>query len=1078
MRNFTLFFLVSFFIFESFGQKKRDKSEAQNKDFFEENDLTQLSFRSIGPALTSGRVSDLAIHPDSKDTWYVAAASGGLWYTDNHGITFTPIFDNYSSYSIACVEIANTNSSVIWVGTGENNNQRSVSYGDGVYKSVDGGKSFMNMGLKNSEHIGNIIIHPENEDIVWVSAYGPLWSKGGDRGVYKSLDGGRTWNKTLDVSENTGVSEIAIDPSNPNILYASAHQRRRREWTYVGGGPESGLYKSIDGGNTWKQINNGLPSKEMGRIGIAVSPSNPNVIYAITEAKYDKGGFFKSVNKGETWVKQSDYSTSGNYYQEIFVDPKNENKVFAMDTYLHHTIDGGKHFVLTGESKKHVDNHVIWIDPDNTNHWIVGCDGGVYETFSHAAEWRYYSNLPITQFYKVVTDNAVPFYHIYGGTQDNNSMGGPSTTNNIAGILNTDWYITNGGDGFESAVDWEDPNIIYAQAQYGWLVRYNKETGEKVPIQPMAGEKDEAYRWNWDAPIIVSKHDSKTVYFAANKVFKSMNRGDDWQTISPDLSQGIDRNKLEVMDQVWSIDAVMKNASTTIYGNIVAMDESPIKKGLLYVGTDDGIIHVTRDDGNTWDKIVDFPGVPQNTRVNAITADLYDANTVYAVFNPQRSGDFKPYILKSTDNGKNWNHIETDLPSRGNTYCLKQDHVNKELLFVGTEFGAYFSNNGGQNWHKLSGLPTIAIYDLDIQRRENDLVAASFGRGFYVLDDYTPLRLLHEDIIGHQDFLFPIDTALLFVPKDPLGLKGTGFQGHNLWMAKNEPYGSIFSIFIHEGFESMKSKRLKEEKLLEQAGKDVYYPSFDKLKSEEKEFLPKLIFIIKDEKGQEIRRINKKLEKGVSRVVWDMRTNSTNIIGSKGNGFLVVPDTYFLTVIKINSAKENVIDTLYSNKPFVIEGWNNEKLSKKKQSELLEFRLDVLSVNRDYAHFLEQFQKLNDKIISISSAILENANGPIELSKEIYKLKEEIDSIRISLYGDKLKTKHEFETQPSLDERFGMLQYKIYYNTSEVTSTHRSDLEIVERNLKTLKKKFDVILKMVSEIESALLEKDMPYFKN
>ncbi|MEY4894241.1 MAG: hypothetical protein RL751_1056, partial [Bacteroidota bacterium] len=456
----------------AFAQKKTPTPI--EKPPYDAGTVGALSFRMVGPALTSGRVIDIAVHPTNKDTWYVAAAAGGVWLTQNHGITFDPIFDGYGSYSIGCVTLAPSNPNTVWVGSGENNNQRSVSYGDGVYKSVDGGKSFTNMGLKNTEHIGKIIVHPTNENIIWVAAYGPLWSSGGERGVYKSTDGGLTWTRTLFVSEHTGISEIAIDPNNPDILYAAAHQRRRHEYTYIGGGPESGLYKSTDGGTTWKEINSGLPKGDMGRVGLAVSPADANVVYAIVEARYEKGGVYRSNNKGETWSKQGSFSTSGNYYQEIICDPKDVNKIFAMDTYMHHSTDGGKNFVPTGEKNKHVDNHCIWIDPSNTNHWLVGCDGGLYETYTHAKEWSFFGNLPIIQFYKVVTDNATPFYNIYGGTQDNNSMGGPAATQNVSGILNTDWFITNGGDGFESATDWSNPNITYAQAQYGWLVRYDR----------------------------------------------------------------------------------------------------------------------------------------------------------------------------------------------------------------------------------------------------------------------------------------------------------------------------------------------------------------------------------------------------------------------------------------------------------------------------------------------------------------------------------------------------------------------------------------------------------------------------
>ena len=405
MKTFSLLLLI-FFSSQLIAQKKKSNSDETNK--IEASTVSNMRFRLVGPALTSGRIADLAVHPNNDNLWFVAAASGGVWKTENHGTTFTPIFDNYGSFSTSCVEFAPSNPNTIWVGTGENNNQRSVAYGDGVYKSVDGGKSFKNMGLKKSEHIGNIIIHPNDENTIWVAAYGPVWSAGGERGVYKSIDGGTTWKQTLDISENTGVAEIAIDPNNPNVLYASAHQRRRREWTYIGGGPESGLYKSTDGGVTWKEINSGLPQGDMGRIGIAVSPANSDYVFAIVEGRYGKGGFYRSTNRGESWDKMSGYSTSGNYYQEIICDPYDVDKVFSMNTWLHHTEDGGRNFKATGEDKKHVDNHCIWINPKNTDHWIVGCDGGIYETFNHAKDWKYYANLPLIQFYKVATDNSTP----------------------------------------------------------------------------------------------------------------------------------------------------------------------------------------------------------------------------------------------------------------------------------------------------------------------------------------------------------------------------------------------------------------------------------------------------------------------------------------------------------------------------------------------------------------------------------------------------------------------------------------------------------------------------------------------
>lgn len=1047
---------------------------AQEKNAIDAGTVSAVSFRMVGPALTSGRVSDLAIHPSNTDTWYVSTASGGLWKTENHGITFNPIFDSYASYSIGCVEIAPSNKNTVWVGSGENNNQRSVSYGDGVYKSLNGGKSFKNMGLKNSEHIGSIVIHPNNENVIWVAAYGPLWSSGGDRGVYKTIDGGKTWKRTLFVSENTGIAEVHIDPSDPNVLYASAHQRRRREWTFISGGPESGLYKSMDGGETWNDINKGLPEGYMGRVGMAVSPVNPDVVYAIVEARYGKKGFYRSTNKGENWSKQSDYATSGNYYQEIFCDPKDVDKVFSMNTYLHHTEDGGKTFKRTGEKKKHVDNHCIWIDPSNTDHWVVGCDGGVYETYTHASEWRYFSNIPIIQFYKVTTDNDAPFYNIYGGTQDNNSMGGPAATLNAGGILNSDWFITNGGDGFESATDWSNSNITYAQAQYGWIVRYDKASGEKVPIQPMPGENEAAYRWNWDAPLLVSRHNASTLYFAANKLFKSTNRGDDWTTVSPDLSRQLDRNKLEVMGQVWSMDAVMKNKSTTIYGNIVALDESPLQQGLLYAGTDDGLVQVTTDDGAKWKKIDNIKGAPLQTKVNMVTASLHDVNEVFVAFNSQRSGDFTPYLFHSMDQGKTWVSIASNLPERGNVYCIKQDHVNPNLLFVGTEFGAFFSTDKGQSWTKLGGLPTIAVYDLDIQQRENDLVAATFGRGFYVLDNYTPLRTIGKEILSKRSHLFPVKEALLYIPATPLGGGGTGSQGHNIWSAKNPSFGATFSLYLDGVETSLRSKRQKEEKKLEKDGTAVFYPSFEEIRAEDLEGKASLIWQIYDASGKEVRRMKSTPKKGIQRQVWNLRSNTTDPIGSRGNGFLVTPGTYAVSIVLVKEGKTTI---LVDKQSFKVKGLNNQTLLAENPEELKSFRAELAELNRKVSGTEKVMNETKGSIDLIEKAVLNYPNTDLTLLESISGMKVSYKDLEVSMWGDKARSSRDFETVPSISDRLGMVGYQLYQNTAGVTNTHRANKEIAEKQYEALKGKLNKIIEELTTVESKL-EGIIPYTKN
>lgn len=619
-----------------------------------------MNFRSIGPAVTSGRVSDIAIHPRNKNTWYIAAASGGVFKTVNAGTTFTPIFDGQGSYSIGCLAIDPNNPNVVWVGTGENNNQRSVAYGDGVYKSEDGGKTWKNMGLPNSEHIGSIAIDPNNSNHVLVAAYGALWSSGGDRGIYESKDGGLTWKRTLFISENTGCNEVWFNPSLPNIVYAAAHQRRRHEWTYLSGGPEGGFYRSTDGGATFTKVTNGLPAGEVGRIAIALPPTEPDWVYAMVEAKDESGGLYRSTDRGASFKKMGNHRTSGNYYMEIMADPTDALTLYSMDTWAQVSKDGGKTFKGLGEKDKHVDNHALWVNPGNNQHLIIGCDGGLYESFDGAATWNFKANLPITQFYRICTDNAKPFYNIYGGTQDNNTLGGPSRTLSASGITNADWFVTVGGDGFQSRVDPKDPNIVYSQWQYGGLIRFNRITGEATDIKPREQAGEAAYRYNWDAPLVISAFNNQRIYFAANKVFRSNNKGNEWEVISGDLTRGVDRNKLPVMGQVQSIDAIGKNESTSIYGNITALAESPLNENTLYASTDDGLIQVTTDGGKTWNKgklpaevpQITLNGITTGPLVNYLLCSKHNASVAYAIVNNHRMGDFKPYVLKTTDAGK------------------------------------------------------------------------------------------------------------------------------------------------------------------------------------------------------------------------------------------------------------------------------------------------------------------------------------------------------------------------------------------------------------------------------------------
>ena len=667
--------------------------------------VSALSFRGIGPAFMSGRIIDIAVDREHRSTWYVAAASGGVWKTENAGVTWKPIFDNYGSYSIGCVAIDPHDRFTIWVGTGENNSQRSVGFGDGLYKSTNGGASFNKVGLENSEHIGKILIHPDDSNTVFVASQGPLWQSGGDRGLYKTTDGGDSWEKILDISENTGINEVHMDPSNPEIMYASSYQRRRHTWVLIDGGPESTVYKSTDGGDTWNKADSGLPSGDKGKIGLAISPINPEILYAIVEAADGKGGFYRSSNRGASWNRMSGYgSSSPQYYNEIVACPHKLDRVYSLDTYLQVTEDGGANFNGAGEADKHVDNHALIIDPDDADHLIVGCDGGVYETWDRAKTWDFKANLPLTQFYKVAVSNDKPFYYVYGGTQDNATQGGPSRTTNVHGIRNSDWFVTVFGDGFDPAVDPEDPDTVYSQWQYGGLVRYNRKTELSTDIKPQPAQGGPALRWNWDSALLISPHDHKRIYYGSQILFQSDDRGDNWRPISEDLSRDLDRNELKVMGRIWGVDTVAKNVSTSLYGTIVSVTESPLVEGLIYVGTDDGMLSITEDGGQNWKKVGLFEGldVPEFGYINDIEADLHDADTVYVAVNNHKRGDFKPYLVKSTDRGNTWTSIAGNLPERGSVYTLKQDHVNRDLLFCGTEFGCFCTIDGGKKWIELS----------------------------------------------------------------------------------------------------------------------------------------------------------------------------------------------------------------------------------------------------------------------------------------------------------------------------------------------------------------------------------------
>ncbi len=1061
--------------------KKEDKKEAEKKPekaaVHQSGTYGGLAFRSLGPAVTSGRISDFAVNPKNSAEYYVASSSGGVWKTVNAGTTYTPIFDGQGSYSIGCVALDPTNSSVVWVGSGENNNQRSVSYGDGVYKSENGGKTWKNMGLKNSEHIANVVVDPTDPNIVYVAAYGPVWSDGGDRGVYKSTDGGETWNNVKSVSAYTGCNNLIMDPRNPKVLYAAFHQRQRKVYTYIGGGPESAVYKTTDGGATWKKLD-GLPGGEVGRIGIDISPVNPDVLYAVVEAKEAAGGVYRSADRGASWEKMGPTTTSGNYYQEMTCDPKDVNRIFITDTYYKVSDDGGKTVRNLGETNKHIDNHCIWIDPNNTDHLMVGCDGGIYETWDFAKTWDFKANLPVTQFYKVSTDNAFPFYHVHGGTQDNLSLGGPSRTISMNGIPNSDWYVTSTGDGFETQVDQENPDLIYAQSQYGGLVRFDRKSGEYLYIQAQAGENDPPLRWNWDAPLLISRFSQSRLYHGANRVFRTDDRGNSWRAISPDLSRGLDRNKWEIMGKVWSVDAIAKNGSTDIYGQTTSIAESSLDENILWVGTDDGLLWITRNGGQNWEQMDNLPGVPERSYVHQVIASQFDKNTAYVCFNHHRYGDFKPYLLKTTDGGKSWKSLAATLPERGSVYSIAEDHVDRNLLFCGTEFGVFFSQDGGDNWVQLkAGLPTIAVRDIEIQRRENDLVLGTFGRGFYVLDDYTPLRNLKKESFDQEAVIFPVKDAWMFIPSKPLGLRDKGHLGSSYYAAANPPVGAVFTYYLKNDIKTLKAKRQEAEKTKFDKKEVVYYPEIEDLRKEDEQPEPYLLFTITDAAGKVVRHLKAPAKKGLQRIVWDMRYATSapalgrmkltpdQLFGEEDKGYLAMPGQYSVSLSKF---EDGVLSQLAGPVVFNTKSLNNATLPATDRVAYQAFCEKVSNLRRVVSAVNIIRAEQNSRLSAIQAALLDMPAAPQELTQKVYDIERKLNTVRLELNGDNTRSRREFETNPSISGRINFIEDGMWNTTSAPIETFKTAYQTVSKRISPLMDELKSVDKDIQAVEQSL----------
>ncbi len=841
--------LVTFFLSLPLPGKAQETSPTPQVDTPEdasktpmERALSRLEWRSIGPANMGGRTADVEGVAGDPNIVYVASASGGLWKTTNGGVTWKPIFERQGTISIGDIALAPGNPDVVWVGTGESNVRNSVSFGDGVYKSTDGGKTWVHMGLKDSERISAIVIDPQNPNNVYVGALGHAFGPNEERGVFMTTDGGKTWAKTLYIDNQHGVSDLEIDPTNPNILYAGMWSFERKPWTHRSGSEKGGIFKSIDGGRTWKKLTNGLP-KLIGRIGVRVAPSNPNVVYAILEAK--EGTLYRSDDRGETFKqisKNERIVSRGFYYTTIRVDPVNENRIYAVASTLYLSIDGGKSFrSITGRT--HIDYHAFWLDPKDPKRIWVGQDGGIAVSYDAGENWEPVYNIPLGQFYQLHADNRLPFYYLMGGLQDNGSWSGPSRTREPSGIMNDDWRMISFGDGFYILNHPDEPDLYISESQGGEIVRTDFRNREQQAVNPWGrGSGDgpalgQKYRFNWNAPIVLSPHDKNTLYFAGNVVFKSNDFGKTWEQISSDLTTNDPEKQKEAGGPV-----AFENTTAEYHSTIISLAESPFQRGHIWVGSDDGNLQVTADGGKTWSNIIkNVSGVAPNSPVSHIELSRSDAQTAYAAFDRHMLDDFRPYIFKTTDGGRTWRNIAGNLPSKAYVQVVREDPKNSNLVYAGTELGLFASYNGGGEWIALNlkNLPNVAVHEILIHPRENDLILGTHGRSIWIFDDASPIQLMSKAILDSSAHLFPVRPALRYTTRfSRYGI------GDKIFTGPNPPYGALITYYLKE---KLDDKTTFKVQVLDQAGRLI----------------------------QEIEKPSK--EKGLNRVAWNLRYGGAEV---------------------------------------------------------------------------------------------------------------------------------------------------------------------------------------------------------
>lgn len=943
----------------------------------EADDLSEVLFkhmtwRQIGPACFGGRIDDIEAVVDNPKIIFVATASGGIFKTENNGITWRAVFDEEgTSLSIGDICIAPSDPSIIWAGTGEPNGRQSSSWGDGVYKSLDGGESWIYMGLKDTQRVGRIVIHPKNADIVFVAALGHLWGPNPERGLYRTMDGGKTWAKVLEINPDTGVVDVAME-DNGRILYAAAYQSRRRAWGFVGGGLGSGIYRSLDGGTTWEKLTTGLPTGDTGRIGLSIAPSHPNIVYAIIENK--NGGVFRTEDRGVTWKKMSDFNHRPMYYSQIRVDPRNPDKIWALGSPLFVSTDGGRTFTSEKTAEKiHVDHHALWINPRDPDHMILGNDGGVYITYDGAKNWHFQDNLPIGQYYAIGIDNRSPYW-IYGGTQDNGSWGIPSRTYSQLGIMNCDVVNISYGDGFYAAIDPIDHTIIYNESQTGRLYCIDLVTKEERGIRPVPVDPKEEYRWNWSSPLIISPHDPKTIYFGGNKLFKTTDGGHSWEVISPDLTKNQDWKKIPIMGIIRNDDTLSRDDGVAHYGTLTTISESPLKRGLIYIGTDDGNVQMTRDGGQTWTNLTAKIRLPGDRWVTRVLASSHGEGTAYVSFSGHQDDDFTPYIFKTTDFGTTWKSISKGIPYGMVVNVIAEHPRNPNLLFAGTEFGLFITLDGGTNWFLAGGkLPRTPVDDIIVNARENDLILGTHGRSIIILDDITFLEKADVQTMASEIYLFPPRDAVQFYE-----IRALPPPGASKFSGPNPDYGALITYYLKN------DPPLKREKTDAPKVKMDQKEATDKSSAE-----PKVKITILDYLGNMVRELEGPDRKGMNRISWDLRYPLPYEAKEDEEGWFGPPKGPFVLpgeyTVKLIARDQELTQKL------IVKIDPQAKATEDALRARFEVSMDVRELQRAF--------KDAQKAIEIASKEMERLK---QLVRETPEIPEEIDT-KINELGDRLK---------------------------------------------------------------------------